>query len=325
MKRQNNLSLSESDIIGHHSHRYRVIPEWGVPEPGKYPVNDCHEMVIDSAQQIYLLTNEVRNNILVYNRSGKIIKSWGNDFPGGHGLTLSSENSEEFLFITDHVRHQVIKTTMDGRVLMIIDYPVETGAYASAEQFNPTETAIAANGDIYVTDGYGLQFVIQYSGNGEYIRHWGGSGNAEEQFDCVHGIVVDRRKENDPSLLVTSRNHNAFKRFTMEGVYLETINLPGSFVCRPVIKGENMYAAVFRSESNLKSGSGYTTILDKDNKVISTPGGTEPTYHHNKLEPQQQYTNTFIHPHDICIDSDENIYVCQWKSNKTYPVKLERV
>jgi hypothetical protein len=167
--------------------------------------------------------------------------------------------------------------------------------------------------------------VIQYSGKGEYIRHWGGPGNAEGQFDCVHGIVVDRRKENDPSLLITSRNHNAFKRFTMEGVYLETISLPGSFVCRPVIKGENIYAAVFRSESNLKSGSGYITILDKNNKVISTPGGTEPTYHNNNFETQQQATNTFIHPHDVCIDSDENIYVCQWKANKTYPIKLVRV
>ena len=312
-------------IIGHNSHRYRVIRDWGVPEAGKYPVNDCHEMVIDSANHIYLLTNEVKNNILVYDLSGRIIKSWGNDFPGGHGLYLFSENGEEFLFICDHVRHQVFKTTMDGRVLMIIDYPVETGAYASAEQFNPTETAIAPNGDIYVTDGYGLQYVIQYNSQGEYIRHWGGLGNADAQFDCVHGIAIDQRNVNEPSLLITSRNHCAFKRFSMDGLYMETINLPGSFVCRPVIKGENIYAAVLRSESIKKSGSGYIAVIDKNDKVISSPGGTEPVYHHNNLKPQQQATDTFIHPHDVCIDSDENIYVCQWNANKIYPIKLERI
>lgn len=319
------MSVSDSHIIGHHSHQYRVIPDWGVPESGRYPVNDCHEMVIDFAQRIYLLTNEIKNNILVYNQSGRIINSWGNDFPGGHGLTLISENGEEFLFICDYIRHQVIKTTMDGRVLMTIDYPKHLDVYTSCEQFNPTETAVAPNGDIYVTDGYGLQYVIQYNSNGEYIRHWGGKGNGEGEFDCVHGIVIDKRNENESSLLITSRNHNVFKRFSMEGIYKETINLPGSFVCRPVIKGDNVYAAVFRSESNVKSGSGYITILDKNNKVISTPGGTEPIYRNNILEPQKQADTTFIHPHDVCIDSDENIYVCQWNANRTYPIKLERV
>lgn len=294
-------------------------------DSGKYPVNDCHEMVIDSKQRIYLLTNETKNNILVYSKSGNLIESWGNDFPGGHGLTLCSENGEEFLFICDHVRHQVIKTSMAGDVLMTINYPVQTGAYISAEQFNPTETAIAPNGDIYITDGYGLQYVIQYSDKGEYIRHWGGKGDANEQFDCIHGVAIDQRYEGSPSLLITSRNHNAFKRFTMDGVYKQTIHLPGSFVCRPVMKEENIYAAVFRSESNMKLGSGYITILDKNNKVISTPGGTVPVYHDSDLEPQRQANDTFIHPHDVCIDNDENIYVCQWKANKSYPLKLERV
>jgi hypothetical protein len=33
----------------------------------------------------------------------------------------------------------------------------------------------------------------------------------------------------------------------------------------------------------------------------------------------------FIHPHDVYADSDENIYVPQWASGKTYPIKLERI
>ena len=35
--------------------------------------------------------------------------------------------------------------------------------------------------------------------------------------------------------------------------------------------------------------------------------------------------NTFFNPHDVCIDNDENIYVPQWNSGKTYPLKLTRV
>lgn len=312
-------------VVGHNSHRYKVIHGWGNLDAGLYPVNDCHEMVMDSKGRIFLLTNETKNNILVYDKSGKLLEYWGNDYPGGHGLTLVSDKGGECLFICDHVRHQVIKTTLEGYVLLTIDYPVQTGVYTSAEQFKPTETAIAANGDIYIADGYGLQYVIQYNSKGEYIRHWGGKGDGSTQFDCVHGITVDYRNADQPSLLITSRNHNAFKQFSLDGVYMNTIDLPGSFVCRPVIKGENIYAAVFRSESNTKLGSGYITILDRNNKVVSTPGGTEPIYHNNILSPQRQAAGIFVHPHDVCIDDEENIYVCQWNSNKTYPIKLERV
>jgi hypothetical protein len=61
--------------------------------------------------------------------------------------------------------------------------------------------------------------------------------------------------------------------------------------------------------------------------VISTPGGTAPEYVSNQLKEQQKDTSFpgFMHPHDVCVDSDENIYVPQWASQKTYPVKLERV
>lgn len=312
-------------VIGHNTHRYRVDAAWGRQDAGRYPVNDCHEMAMDSKGRLFLLTNETKNNILVYDRSGKIVDSWGYQYPGGHGLSIHDENGTESLFICDHDRHQVIKTDLAGRVLMILHYPKETGAYASAEQYLPTETAIAGNGDIYVTDGYGLQYVIQYNGKGVYVRHWGGRGDAEERFDCVHGIAIDERKEGEKTLLITSRNHNCFKRFTMDGRYIETIPLPGSFVCRPVIKGDHLYAAVFRSGSNTAFGSGYVIVLDKEDKVVSTPGGSAPEYVNGNLLPQHQEEKIFIHPHDVCVDDDGNVFVCQWNSEKTYPVKLERI
>jgi peptidylamidoglycolate lyase len=312
-------------LIGHNTHQYEVLQGWGNLDPEVYPVADCHEMAIDKAGRIFLLTNEAKNNILIYNNSGKLVGSWGNTYPGAHGLSIAEENGSQFLLITDIVRHQVIKTTLDGKELFILDYPKEIAAYQLAEQFSPTETAVAPNGDIYVTDGYGLQFVIQYNNQGEYISHWGGFGNADDKFDCAHGIAVDDRDAENPTLLITSRNHNAFKRFALDGKYLETISLPDSFVCRPVIKGRFLYTAVFRSGSNTNLGSGYIIILDEQNKVVSTPGGSAPEYVNGLLQPQHQSSNVFIHPHDVCVDNDDNIIVCQWKSNKTYPIKLKKL
>jgi peptidylamidoglycolate lyase len=311
-------------LIGHNNFKYRVHADWGNLNPQQYPVNDCHEMVMDKSGLLYLLTNETRNNILVYTKDGQLKNSWGTTYPGAHGLTLSNENGEEFLYITDTVRHQVIKTTLTGTELMVLDYPREIALYASADEYKPTETIIAPNGDIYVTDGYGHQFVIQYNSKGQYIRHWGGRGNSVDQFDCVHGIAIDNRSD-DPTLLITSRNHSMLKRFTMIGEYLNSIHLPGSFICRPVVSGKQVYGAVFRSGHNQNMGSGYITIIDENNRVISTPGGTEPVYVNGILQEQKQEGDTFIHPHDVCVDADENLYIPQWNSGKTYPVMLERV
>lgn len=315
-------------ILGHNGFRYRVVPGWGMLDAGKNPVNDCHEMVQDAKGRIILLTNETKNNVLIYDKSGKLLDSWGHEFPGGHGLTIGGEGNDQYLLICDTDRHQVIKTDLKGRELMKLDYPKETGQYAYPAQYKPTETAVnPANGDIYVADGYGLNYVMQYDKAGKLIRFWGGKGEGDATFDCCHGIVVDRRRADSPTLIVTDRRRNALKRFTLDGKYVSTIALPGSYICRPVIHGDNLYGAVYRSTSDTYPESGYVQILDKNDRVISTPGGSEPVYQGSKLGEQHKDRNqaAFMHPHDVLVDEDESIYVAQWASKKTYPVKLERV
>ena len=322
---------AEGVVLGHNSHRYRVVPNWGMLDAGKNPVNDCHEMVEDAKGRLFLLTNETKNNVLIYDKSGKLLDSWGTTYPGAHGLTLVNEASEQFLLISDNTRRQVIKTDLKGRELMKIDYPKETGVYAHPGEFTPTETAVnPANGDIYVADGYGANYITQYTAKGQYIRHFGGKSTDPAdngKFDCCHGVLVDTRNKSNPTLIITDRRHNSLKRFTLNGKYLSTIELPGSYICRPVLHGDYLFGAVFRSTSDSYPNSGYIQILDKNNKVVSTPGGSAPVYENGKLQEQHK-DRTFmglVHPHDVLVDSDENLYVPQWASQKTYPVKLERI
>ncbi|WP_186754135.1 NHL repeat-containing protein [Echinicola salinicaeni] len=314
----------EDEIIGHGDFKYKVKKDWGNQDPAKYPVKDCHEMVQDKKGRLILLTNETKNNVMFYDRSGKILKTWGHDFPGAHGLTLHDEGDEEFLYITDHDRHQVYKTTLDGKILLTLDYPKETGMYESAEQYKPTETAIGPNGDIYVADGYGKSFVIQYSAKGEYIRHFGGNGDGDEQLKQAHGVCLDTRKKGKPELLVTSRAAQEFKRFSLDGEHLETIQTPNCWICRPVIKGKNLYFSVIVSNT-WSAYDGFVLVLDKKNKVVSAPGGNAPVYVDGKLQANENAGSTFMNPHDVCIDQDENIFVPQWASEKTYPILMERV
>lgn len=311
-------------VLGHNNKKYVLDNNWGKLDFAKYPVKDCHEMVQDKKGRILLLTNDTANNVIIYDRSGKLITTWGHEYPGAHGLTLFDENGSEVLFICDNSRHQVIKTTMDGKVLMVLDYPKETGQYQKAEEYVPTETCIAANGDIYVADGYGKDFIIQYNARGQYLRHFGGRGNAEKNLLNAHGICIDNRNDT-PSLLVCSRQENAFKRFTLDGTFTDTISIPGAWVCRPVIKESFLYAAVLQSNAAIGKQSGFITILDKNNKVVSNPAGNEPVYTDGKLNELNQVEKVFNYPHDVCIDNEENIYVAQWNSGHVYPYKLSPV
>ncbi|MGZ3823292.1 MAG: hypothetical protein ACXVB6_22050 [Mucilaginibacter sp.] len=318
------IAKDNGPIYGHNNMRYRMDTTWSEADPNINPVNDCHEMVQDSKGRILLLTNETKNNVLIYNKSGKLLDTWGHNFPGAHGLSLSNENGTKFLFITDTEKHQVYKTTIDGKLLMTIDVPLETGVYKKTEEFIPTETTIDTNGDIFIADGYGAQYITHYDKDGKLKGFFGGKGEGDEYLDNAHGITIDRRNST-PTLLITDRTRNCFKRFTMDGKLIDIIKLPGACVCRPVIKGDYMYAAVLRSPDLSIRNSGFVTILDKNNKVVSNIGGTEPVYKDGVLQSMAQAEKIFLNPHDVCIDDDENLYVAQWASGKVYPYKFTRV
>ncbi len=321
-------TMQANQLIGHGEFKYKVDQSWGNLDPNTTPVKNCHEMVMDSKGRLIMVTDETKNNVIIYDKSGKLLDSWGHEFPGGHGLTIWNAGGEEFLFICDPNLGKVFKTTLDGKILLTINHPSEIGIYEKSDPFKPTETAIGPNGDIYIADGYGSQYIIQYDTEGKYIRHFGGKGNGDDQFATAHGVCIDARDKNNPTLLCTSRGHNSFKRFALEGKYLSTIFLPGAFVCRAVIDDDNIYAGVCWSRLkylNQTNNSGFVTIMDADNKVISNPGGTAPNYLDGKLQLMVQSQPIFKHCHDVCIDEDKNIYVCQWNANKSYPIKLERV
>lgn len=319
------VTSSKDVIIGHNSHQYKVNLNWGNLNTSQTPVNDCHEMVQDSKGRIVLLTNHTKNNVIIYDKSGKLIETWGTEYPGAHGLTLVKENGTDFLLITDYERHQIIKTTIDGKVVFKIDAPLETGKYTKKEDFKPTETTVTENGDIYVADGYGKQYITHYNHKGELLNIFGGHGTDNGQFLNAHGICYDHRDLDNPSLLITARELNQLKRFSLKGDFIETIQVPGALICRPVIHKKDIYFAVLRSKNALYDDSGFILIMNEKNEVVSCPGATAPSYRNNELGELYQTIRLFQHPHDVCIDDDENMYVAQWNSGQTYPIKLTRV
>jgi peptidylamidoglycolate lyase len=316
------FGLKPEPIIGHGSFRYRVDQNWCNAEPSTFPVKNCHEMVLDKSGRIFMTTDDTRNNILIFNKDGKILGSWGHEYPGAHGLTLHNEGDEEFLYIADYERNQVIKTRLDGRVVRLFEWPADSGKYSSKSEFHPTETAIAPNGDVFVADGYGKDYIVHYGVNGSLKNIFGGP----ELLKNAHGIALDTREKNQVSWLVSSRAENKLKRFSEVGKLLETISLPGAYICRPVVFKENVFFAVLISQLPWDSGTGFICILDKNNHVVSAPAANTPRYEQNgSLKTMYQTIRAFRHPHDVLIDGDENLYVAQWNSGNVYPTKLIRV
>ena len=333
----------DDPVIGHGSFTYKADKNWAKISVNSNPLFNCHEMVQDSKGRLIMLGDNTRNNILIFDKSGKLLDYWGTAFPGGHGLSISREGGEDFLLLTDcgwfqdktgvwtKQAGQVVKTTLDGRLLFAVGHPRTIGIYKDDEPFMPTETAVAPNGDIYVADGYGSDYIIQYNSRGQYIRHFGGHNNTNKEHNLVnaHGVAVDLRDKNNPLLICTSREENCFKVFTMDGKFIRRIDMPGMYVCRAVEDGLNVYAGVCWSkdaEGKRNSNSGFVTILDNNNKVASNPGGNAPVYKDGNLQPTLQAVNpVFQHGHDVCVDEDKNLYICQWNANHTAPVKLTRV
>jgi hypothetical protein len=67
-------------------------------------------------------------------------------------------------------------------------------------------------------------------------------------------------------------------------------------------------------------------VLDADLRVVSNLAGTAPIYGGDgKLQPMRNDGGVFTHPHDVIVDREGSVYVAQFASGATYPVKLERV
>ena len=298
---------SKRPTVGSGDHTYEVIHDWGeLPPAIKY--GNTHGVVQDSNGFIYVhhtvhATSESSDSMVVFDRQGKFVKSWGKEFRGGaHGLHIQKEGRDEFLYLCDTKRAVVVKTTLRGEEVFSLGYPKESEPYAPGIKYSPTNLAIAPNSDIYVGDGYGSSYINQYDRNGRFLRTFGGKGSEAGQLSTPHGITVDTRGST-PVLTVADRSNNRLQHFSLDGKHLgfsRGVNLPCHFDVRKNLCVVPDLAA-------------RVTILDKDNNVIVHLGEGESDYRQRRTLPRDQFLpGKFICPHGACFDHDGNIFVVEW-------------
>ncbi len=312
-------------ILGQGEFRYRVVPDWGVLGPDT-PVDNCHGIVCDRQGHIILLTDHVKNNFIVYDSAGKLVYKWGTQFPGAHGLSLVEEKGKEFLYFTDLKRHKVFKATTGGEMLEEWGWPEATGKYAKEDEYRPSWTLHSSNGEFYVLDGYGKDFVIHYGADGEFVKIFGGQEGGIAQWG-PHGGMVDARNPDHPTLLIAMSDQQSLLHLGIEGATLGETSLPGGNPRQIRMRGEHYFVTHLADNwPKDRESRGFVSVMDADFRVISNLAGTAPEYDDTgKLRRMRQVGEIFMHPHDLAVDGNGSIHVAQFSSNQTYPIKLERI
>jgi len=315
-----------TEVLGHGAFRYRVVPQWGVLG-AETPVKDCHGLARDRAGHIILLTNHTANNVIIYDRSGRLVHKWGTQFPGAHGLALVTEGGgREVLYITDLTTHRVVKTTLDGTLLEEWRWPELTGKYEKEEQYRPSWTVHLPNGDFFVLDGYGRDFITRYGADGKFQRIFGGAEGGIVHWG-PHAGMADMRDPKNPSLLIAMSDQQHLLRLALDGQKIAQYDLPGGNPRQ--IRLHDGYFFVAHLGDNWpqdRASRGFISVLDANLRVVANLAGSAPVYDDGgKLQPMRHTQEVFRHPHDVLVDPDGSLYVAQFASGQTYPIKLERV
>ena len=312
-------------VLGQGSFRYRLVPGWGVLDD-KTPVKNCHGMVEDREGRLILLTDHTANNVIVYDKDGRLLDKWGSQFPGAHGLSIVSEAGREVLFITCLKTNRVVKTTLDGKLLDEWRWPEGSGKYEKEEQYKPSWTLHLPDGGFCVLDGYGKDYIAQYNAAGRLVKVFGGQEGGIAHFG-PHGGMTDLRNVDAPSLLIAMSDQQHLLRLDLDGRKLEQIDLPGGNPRQ--IRAHDGHFFVAHLADNWpadRDSRGFVSVLDAELKVVSNIGGSAPEYGDDgRLRQMRADQTVFTHPHDLVVARDGSLYVAQFASGNTYPLKFERV
>lgn len=157
--------------------------------------------------------------IVVLDPTGRVLRSWGKGmFRIPHGIRLDPAGN---VWTVDANTSLVIKFSPLGQKLLQItvgDVPDTARDFCGA-----TDVAFAANGRIFVADGYCNARVIEYDSTGRKVREWGRPGTGPGEFDVVHAIVVGPQG----NLYVADRENGRLQWFTPDGAFLGQLKFGG--------------------------------------------------------------------------------------------------
>lgn len=206
--------------------------------------------------------------ILMFDPAGELRESFGEGiFAFPHGFTIDDQgnvwttdaNEDEMVLglsarDTDGLvrGHQVFKFSPAGELLLTIGRKGIAGN--GPDTFDrPTGIAVAPNGDFFVSDGHGTNDrIIKFSGDGQFIKSWGGHGAGSGEFDQPHDISLGGSQGR---LFVADRSNNRIQVFDQDGNFIVAWTQFGRPSAVYVSDDDLLY--VSDSQSNATRNPGY--------------------------------------------------------------------
>jgi sugar lactone lactonase YvrE len=199
---------------------YKAVPGWGQQLPNGMKWGETSGMAID-AQGTILAFTRAEPPLIELNADGKVTRTWGEKmFVWPHGIRVDRDGN---IWMTDGQNNPdktngqlVYKFSRDYKLLMTIGTKGEAGD--GPYTFNgPTDVAVAANGDIFVTDGHVNARVVKYTKDGRFIKAWGKKGSGPGEFNLPHAVAIDSRGR----VFVADRSNNRIQIFDQDGTFLD--------------------------------------------------------------------------------------------------------
>ncbi|CAG9581831.1 unnamed protein product [Danaus chrysippus] len=241
--------------------------------------------------------------ILVFNETGVVIDSWGqNLFHMPHGITVDSESN---VWVTDVALHQVFKFTPDNRT---------TPALVLGEKFvpgdddkhfcKPSAVAVLSSGDFFVADGYCNTRIVKYAADGTKILQWGKRlGESPFVLSVPHALSVS---EDRSLLLVADRERGRVACFRTDS---------GAFVTafRHWLIGPRLFSVAY---SPIHGGRLYIV----NGPTIGPPPvrGYVIDFTSGRLIQTFAPGDSFSNPHDLVVSPDGTVYVAELDPHRVY-------
>ena len=217
-----------SKLLGSGDFTYELVKGWGALPDG-WSLGPTG-VATDSQDRVYL-ANRSAHPLVVLDSDGAFLKACGEGVvTSPHGIFI---DSNDHLYLPQLHAHTVLKCDIEGNVLMTMgkvnvasnpDWSGELKQYlqspppASYGPFcGPTDVALAPDGAIYVSDGYGNASIHRFTSGGTLIGTFGRPGSLSPgAFHTPHGIWVAQ----DGRVFVADRENHRLQIFSPEGEFL---------------------------------------------------------------------------------------------------------
>ena len=272
-------------IVGSGDYRFEPVPSW--PDlPRYWSLGACSDAAVNSNDEVHVFARGDRP-LTIWNTDGTFISSWGEGSfsPQPHGIFIAPDDN---VWLVDRDFHIATEHAPGGTLLRTLGEKLAPSPSFVGRPFNmPSGLAIAPNGDMFVSDGYGGHRVHKFSPEGELLLSWGRQGDVPGEFALLHNIGVDRTGR----VFICDRENNRIQIFDADGNFLEQwpgLDAPGDVW----IRGDIVYVLE-------QGGGGGVSIRTLGGEAIASWKGTDAG---------REGMNG---AHGICVDSQGCVYVTQ--------------